>query len=158
MDSGAEALFADVAFVALGSNVGDRAVHLAFARSALGALPGTRVLAESEIEETEAVGPVAQGPFLNQMVALETSLPPLDLLDHLLEIERAAGRERTVRWGPRTLDLDIVSYKLQVIDHPRLNVPHPELHNRPWWMHEFAELRAMIAAPKRGSLYAKHRG
>lgn len=131
----------DVAYVALGSNVGDRAAHLAAARSALAALPGSRIVGATPAEETAPVGPVAQGPFLNQMVALETTLEPLVLLDRLLEIERAAGRERTVRWGPRTLDLDIVLLDQQTIAHPRLTVPHPELANRDWWQRELAALR-----------------
>jgi 2-amino-4-hydroxy-6-hydroxymethyldihydropteridine diphosphokinase len=136
----------DVAFIALGSNVGDRHGHLAMARAALAALPGSRVLAATAPEDTAPVGPVPQGTFANQMVALETTLAPIDLLDRLLEIERAAGRERTVRWGPRTLDLDIVLLAQQTVAHPRLTVPHPELPNRDWWQRELAELRARLAA------------
>ena len=136
----------DVAFVALGSNVGDRHGHLAMARAALATLPASRVLAATAPEETAPVGPVAQGAFVNQMVALETALAPLDLLDHLLGIERAAGRERSVRWGPRTLDLDIVLLAQQTVAHPRLTVPHPELPNRDWWQRELAELRSMLKA------------
>lgn len=137
---------ADVAFVALGSNVGDRHAHLARARAAMALLPGTRVLAETAVEETAPVGPVAQGAFLNQMVALETTLEPLVLLDHLLDIERAAGRERAIRWGPRTLDLDIVRFALQTVAHPRLTAPHPELANRDWWLRELGELEAQLDA------------
>lgn len=136
----------DVAFVALGSNLGDRYAQLAVARAALDALPGSRVIAATAPEETAPVGPVAQGAFVNQMVALETSLAPLDLLDRLLDIERAAGRERTVRWGPRTLDLDIVLFKQQTVAHERLTVPHPELVNRGWWQRELAELERMLDA------------
>lgn len=136
----------DIAFVALGSNVGDRHGHLATARTALAALPGTRLLGATVPEETAPVGPVAQGAFVNQMVALETTLGPLVLLDRLLEIERAAGRERTVRWGPRTLDLDIVLLAQQTVAHPRLTVPHPELPNRDWWQRELAELRSLLGA------------
>jgi 2-amino-4-hydroxy-6-hydroxymethyldihydropteridine diphosphokinase len=134
---------ADVAYVALGSNVGDRAAHLARARAAIAALPGCRVLAESEIEETEPVGPVAQGPFLNQMIAVGTTLEPLELLDQLQSIEQAEGRVRTVRWGPRTLDLDIVLFEGRTVDEPRLRVPHPELPNRDFWRRELAQLRGV---------------
>lgn len=144
----------DVAFVALGSNVGDRHGHLATARAAIGALPGCRLLAATVPEETAPVGPVAQGAFVNQMVALETTLAPLDLLDRLLEIERAAGRERTVRWGPRTLDLDIVLLAQQTVAHPRLTVPHPELPNRDWWMRELAELQALLGTTPAGATSA----
>ena len=141
----------DIAFIALGSNVGDRHGYLAGARTALAALPGSGVLAATAPEETAPVGPVAQDSFVNQMVALETTLAPLDLLDRLLEIERAAGRERTVRWGPRTLDLDIVLLAQQTIAHPRLTVPHPELPNRDWWQRELAELQGRLpAAPTEG--------
>ena len=91
----------DVAFVALGSNLGDRAKHLARAREALAQLPRSRVLAESAIEETAPIGPVPQGAFLNQMVALETQLSPRELLVELQRIEQAEGRTREVRWGPR---------------------------------------------------------
>lgn len=136
----------DVAYIALGSNVGDRQAYLSAAREALADLPDSRVLAATPVEETAAVGPVAQGAFLNQMVALETSLAPLELLDRLLDIERAGGRERTVRWGPRTLDLDIVQLEHQTVAHERLAVPHPELPNRDWWQRELAELRAMLPA------------
>ena len=136
----------DVAYVALGSNVGDRDAMLALARARLAELPGTRVLAASGVEETAAIGPVPQGPFLNQMLRLETSLSPRRLLDALHEIERAAGRTRDVRWGPRTLDLDIVLYERQAASEPGLRVPHPELRNRDFWLRELAELGAPIEA------------
>src|ERR1044071_5311983 len=88
----------DVAFIALGSNLGDRYALLASARDSLSKLPGSRIVAQSSIEETEAVGPVEQPRFLNQMIALETTLAPRDLLSCLLEIEVASGRIRGVRW------------------------------------------------------------
>ena len=98
------------------------------------------MIAESSIEETAPIGPVAQGAFLNQMVALETSLSPGELLDALQAIETREGRVRSERWGPRTLDLDIVHFKRQTVDEPRLRVPHPELPNRDFWQRELAEL------------------
>ncbi|HJR62205.1 MAG TPA: 2-amino-4-hydroxy-6-hydroxymethyldihydropteridine diphosphokinase [Gemmatimonadaceae bacterium] len=131
----------DIAYIALGSNVGDRQAHLARARAALATLPESRVIARSSVEETEPVGPVPQPPFLNQMVALETALSPRRLLAALHDIERAAGRVRRVRWGPRELDLDIVCFESQEIREPDLVVPHPELPNRPFWLRELAELR-----------------
>lgn len=132
----------DVAYIALGSNVGDREAHLAGARAAIARLPASRPIAETPVEETAPVGPVAQGAFLNQMLALETRLEPLELLDRLLVVERAHGREREVRWGPRTLDLDIVLLERQAFNHPRLTVPHPELPHRDWWQRELAILRS----------------
>jgi len=133
----------DVAFVALGSNIGDRSAMLAGARAALARLPGTRIVGQSSIEETEPLGPIAQPHFLNQMVALETALAPRELLERLLAIEEAAGRKRDSRWGPRTLDLDIVRYANQTVSDPDLRVPHPELPNRPFWQRELAELDAI---------------
>ena len=131
---------AEWAFVALGSNLGDRSAHLAFARERLAALPDTALVAASAIEETAPLGPVPQGPYLNQMVLLSTELSPERLLEECLEIERAAGRERRVRWGPRTLDLDLVRYNDLAIAQPDLAVPHPELPRRPFWQRELAEL------------------
>jgi 2-amino-4-hydroxy-6-hydroxymethyldihydropteridine diphosphokinase len=130
----------DIAYVALGSNIGDRRAELARARAAIAALPDTRVIAESLIEETEPIGP-AQPWFLNQMIAIETELSPHELLRELQEIERRAGRTRATRWGPRTLDLDIVCFRQQSVHEPDLLVPHPELANRVFWQRELAELR-----------------
>jgi len=135
---------AERVYVALGSNVGDRAAHLACARARLAALPRTRVLNESRIEETAPLGPVPQGAYLNQMVVLETALEPAELLDLLHAIESERGRERRagVRWGPRTLDLDIVRFGDRVVREPGLVIPHPEVPNRPFWQRELAELEA----------------
>lgn len=131
----------DVAYVALGSNLGDRHGSLARARAALAALPTSRVVGESSIEETPPLGPSDQPSYLNQMIALETELTPRELLTHLLAIEQAEGRRRDVRWGPRTLDLDIVRYEKQTVDEPDLQVPHPEIANRDFWQRELIELR-----------------
>ncbi len=127
-------------YVALGSNLGDRAAHLAHARQRLGALPDTRVVGFSRVEETAPIGPVAQAPFLNQMVLLETSLSPAELLARCLAIEAERGRKRGERWGPRTLDLDIVRYGDKTVREPDLTIPHPELPNREFWRREIAEL------------------
>ena len=131
----------DVAYIALGSNVGDRAAYLALARERLAALPRSRLRAVSSIEETAPLGPVEQDPFLNQMAALETELEPSELLDALHAIERAAGRVRRERWGPRTLDLDIVLFERTTVSTDRLVVPHPELPHRDFWRRELDELR-----------------
>ncbi|HEX3533389.1 MAG TPA: 2-amino-4-hydroxy-6-hydroxymethyldihydropteridine diphosphokinase [Gemmatimonadaceae bacterium] len=133
----------DVAYIALGSNLGQREVFLAQARGAIAALPGTRVLAQTEVEETAPIGPVAQGPFLNQMIAIETELSPGELLTELHRIEAEAGRVRRVRWGPRTLDLDIVLFENQNVHAPGLTVPHPELSKRDFWLAELATLRSV---------------
>ncbi len=131
-------------YVALGSNLGDREAHLAAARRALAALADTEVAAASTIEETEPLGPPGQGPYLNQMVLLHTELEPARLLAELLRIEDAHGRERGVRWGPRTLDLDIVRYGTREQADPDLQLPHPELGHRPFWQRELAELEPHV--------------
>jgi 2-amino-4-hydroxy-6-hydroxymethyldihydropteridine diphosphokinase len=138
-------------YVALGSNMGDRGAHLAYARNRLGTLPGTRVAAASRVEETAPIGPVPQGAFLNQMVLLETTLEPRELLGHLHTIESERGRERQagMRWGPRTLDLDIVRWGERSVREPDLTIPHPELPHREFWLRELAELDA-AREPARG--------
>ena len=130
------------AFVALGSNLGDREGHLREAREALGRLPGTELTAASAIEETEPLAGLAQPPYLNQMVVLETTLSPRALLDALHDIERQAGRVRGSRWEARTLDLDIVRYGEQRVDEPDLIIPHPGLPHRDFWLRELAELQS----------------
>jgi 2-amino-4-hydroxy-6-hydroxymethyldihydropteridine diphosphokinase len=134
----------DVAYIALGSNVGDRDAFLAFARERLAALASSRIVAVSSVEETTPLGNPRQGRYLNQMVALETDLTPEELLDALQGIERSAGRERRERWGPRTLDLDIVMFERQVVANGRLVVPHPELPHRDFWRRELAEVRPAV--------------
>lgn len=126
--------------IALGSNVGDRAAHLTAARAAIAALPATRVVDASPVEETAPVGPVAQGPFLNQMLLVETTLAPRTLLDALLAIEAARGRTRGERWGPRTLDCDIVLFGARRLAEPGLTIPHPELPRRDFWRRELESL------------------
>lgn len=133
----------DIAYIALGSNLGDRDQFLARARAALAALPHSRVVAESSVEETAPVSDVPQGAFLNQMVALDTGLSPRALLEALHRIEADAGRARTVHWGPRTLDLDIVRFGTHIVQEPDLVIPHPQLPNRDWWKRELAELGAL---------------
>jgi 2-amino-4-hydroxy-6-hydroxymethyldihydropteridine diphosphokinase len=110
------------------------------AREAIGRLPATRVAAASAVEETAPLGPVPQGPYLNQMLKIETALGPRALLAALLGVEQDAGRVRAQRWGPRTLDCDLVLYGDQRVDLRDLQVPHPEIANRPFWQRELREL------------------
>lgn len=128
--------------VALGSNLGDRAAHLATARAALAALPETRVIAVSTIEETAPLGALPQPSYLNQMVLLETTLTPRALLDACQAIERAAGRMRGERWASRIIDLDIVRFGDRAVAEPGLTLPHPELPHRAFWQRELAEVLA----------------
>lgn len=131
-------------YVALGSNLGDREAALAMARGAIAAIRGSRVVAESTIEETDPIGPISQARYLNQMVAVETMLPPRTFFSALQRIERAAGRVRSMRWGPRTLDLDIVAIEGMELSDKVLTVPHPELPNRDFWQRELDELRIAL--------------
>ncbi len=137
----------EVAYIALGSNVGDREAHLAAARAALAMLPRSRLLAESSIEETEPLGDVPQGPYLNQMIALETSLSPRELLVALQDIERHAGRTRDVRWGPRTIDLDLLWIEGEAVSEPGLQVPHPRLAERRFALEPLVELDPALQLP-----------
>ena len=117
------------AYVGLGSNLGDRSAHLLLGLSALSRLPDTHLLRLSPVYETEPVGP-PQPPYLNLVAELETELAPRALLLEMLRIERALGRERRERWGPRTLDLDLLLYGDLVLEEEGLTVPHPRLHER----------------------------
>ena len=118
------------AFVSLGSNLGDRAAHLARAREALEGLPGVAVLAASRLYETAPQDLADQPAFLNQVLCLETALEPLDLLHACQAVELADGRTREVRFGPRTLDLDILLFQgVETVD-PELTLPHPRMLQR----------------------------
>lgn len=144
-------------YLALGSNLGDRAAHLALARERLAALPGNRLVAESSVEETAPLGGLDQPAYLNQMLLLETDLSPRALLSACRAIETAAGRERRERWGSRTLDIDIVRYGTLRLDDPDLTLPHPGLADREFWSREIAEIERHLArhpsspSPDRGA-------
>jgi 2-amino-4-hydroxy-6-hydroxymethyldihydropteridine diphosphokinase len=135
---------AERAFVALGSNLGARASYLAAARSAMSLLPATRLVAASAVEETAPFGDGAQGPYLNQMVALDTSLGAELLLGALQRTERALGRVRRERWSARTLDLDLVRYGTLTTRSATLTLPHPGLPGRDFWQRELAELATIL--------------
>jgi 2-amino-4-hydroxy-6-hydroxymethyldihydropteridine diphosphokinase len=128
------------AYVALGSNLGDRAAHLERARKELAALPNTKLLRASTVEETAPLGGMQQPAYLNQMVLLETGLEPEALLQACQEIERLEGRQRAERWGSRTLDLDIVRFGERRLTRSDLIIPHPELPHRDFWQRAMAEL------------------
>lgn len=139
------------AYVALGSNLGDRAGHLRRALEALRATPDVTRVEPSRVYETAPVGPAPQGPFLNAVARVETTLPPRALLDRLLAVERAEGRVRTgERWGPRTLDLDLLVYGEAVVSQPGLELPHPRLHERPFVLEPLAEIEPDLVHPTRG--------
>ena len=120
------------AAIGLGANLGDAVGTLHAAIAALDALPGTRVVATSRLYRTPAWGVTAQPDFINAVAVVDTELAPRDLLDALLAIERDFGRVRVAgeRWGPRTLDLDLLLHGDAIVDAPGLRVPHPHLHER----------------------------
>jgi 2-amino-4-hydroxy-6-hydroxymethyldihydropteridine diphosphokinase len=128
--------------IALGSNLGDRAAYLNAALGALAQVPRSRVLAVSTFHETPAWGPVPQPGYLNAACLLETRLPPLELLAHLQDIERSQGRDRSreERFGPRTLDLDLVLFGDLTLDVPFLVIPHPRMHERRFVLAPLAEI------------------
>ena len=134
------------AIVGLGGNVGDAVAIVRAALVGLDLLPGTRLVRASRLYRTPAWGKVDQADFINAAALLETRLPPRDLLDRLLGIERAFGRVRAEdgsdRWGPRALDLDVLLYGDCVVDEPGLRIPHPHLHER-----AFALLPLLEVAP-----------
>jgi len=136
----------------LGSNLGDR---LGFFRSAVRDLrPHASITAFSALYETVALGP-AQPDYLNAAIRLESSLEPLALLSLLLEIERAAGRVRLERWGPRTLDLDLLFIAGQTVDLPRLVVPHRELTQRAFALLPLLDVMPDGRDPASGRLYTE---
>ena len=138
------------AYIALGSNLGDRLAHLAAARAALAALPATRLIAASAVEETQPLAGMDQPPYLNQMVLLETSLEPRALLAACQAIERSRGRIRAGHWGARTLDLDIALYGDRVVQEPGLTIPHPRMVRRAFVMVPLAEIAPDATVPGQG--------
>ena len=138
------------AFVGIGSNLGDRETHLRAAIDLLAAEDGIEVIAVSRLRETEPVGPVEQGPFLNGALQVSTDLPPRQLLERLLDVEQRLGRVRDVRFGPRTVDLDLLVYGDETADEPGLTLPHPRLHERRFALEPLAELAPSLLIPGRG--------
>jgi 2-amino-4-hydroxy-6-hydroxymethyldihydropteridine diphosphokinase len=139
------------AYIALGSNLGDSKQQLLDAIDKLGRLPNSRVLARSRVYRTPPWGNVEQPDFLNAVVALETPLLPHDLLDALLEIEREAGRTRHgERWGPRTLDLDLLYVAGQTVNDERLTLPHPHISERAFVLLPLNDLAPDLEIPGQG--------
>lgn len=127
-------------FVSLGSNLGDRQANLMKASKELARLPGTEITGESRARITKAVGLRGQPDFFNQVKRLSTGLAPAELLKTLLCIENHLGRVRTVRWGPRVIDLDILFYGRLECNTDSLVLPHPEVWNRPFFLEMIGEI------------------
>lgn len=130
------------AFLGLGSNLGDRAALLRAALAELDASDGVTVTAASPIYETPPWGPVPQGPYLNACLAVETTLSPRALLDHALAIEKRHGRERTLRWGPRRIDIDLLLHGQGSVHETGLVLPHPHMTQRAFVLVPLAEIAA----------------
>lgn len=147
---------ATIALVGLGGNLGDAAVTLRNAFKELDALPDTRLLRTSRLYRSRAWGRTDQADFINAVAMLQTELGARELLDALLGIEHDAGRERNLdeRWGPRTLDLDLLLYGDAVIDEPGLHVPHPHLHERSFALVPLVEIAPDAMIPGIGSARA----
>lgn len=142
------------AYIGLGTNLGDRAMHLQQAVRALAAIPNVSVKRESLVYETQPVGGVAQDDYLNQVVQVATSLAPMALLLRLHEIEALLHRQRIVRWGPRTVDLDLLLYDHVTQTTPELTLPHPELANRRFVLVPLLEVASKALVPMVANMLA----
>jgi len=142
------------AYVGLGANLGDREATIRRAVALLDAAAGVAVVARSSLRETEPWGPVEQPRYLNGALAVDTELGPRALLGVLLDVERRLGRVRAdeERWGPRTIDLDLLLHGDLVVDEPGLAVPHPRLHERRFALEPLAELAPDAVVPGRGTV------
>ena len=141
------------AYIGLGANLGQKEVTILRAVDELAAVDGIEVLELSRLRETEPVGVVDQPPFLNAAVALETTLSARELLDVMLRIEQDLGRVRDDRrWGPRTIDLDLLVYAGEVVDEPGLRIPHPRLHERRFALEPLADLEPELEIPGLGKV------
>ena len=142
-----------LAYIGLGANLGDREAMLRAALEQLAAEPAIRLVEVSPLRDTTPVGMVDQPRFLNAAAAVETTLSARELLDRLLGIERRLGRTREgPRFGPRTIDLDLLLYDEEQIDEPGLEVPHPRLHERLFALEPLADLDPGLTVPGRGPL------
>lgn len=139
------------AYIGLGANLGPREVTLLRAADLLAADAGIEMLEISQLRETDPVGDVEQPSFLNGAVAVETTLSPRELLDVLRRVERELGRVRDgERWGPRTIDLDLLLYGDEIVDEEGLRVPHPRLHERRFALEPLVDLEPELEIPGLG--------
>ena len=134
-------------YIGLGSNLGESANTLAGALEALAKNTKITLIRTSSFYGSTAVGVTEQPDFINAVAHINTSLAPLELLDTLQSIENDFHRQRTLRWGPRTLDLDLLLYGNQQIDLPRLTVPHPRMHERSFVIFPLAEIAPLLVFP-----------
>ena len=135
------------AYIGIGSNLGDSTARVEAAFDAIGAIPDTRLLARSRLYRTRPFGPVQQGDFVNAVAGVLTQLAAHMLLDALRAIETTAGRVRAERWGPRTLDLDLLVYAQQRIDADGLSVPHPGIAERGFVLAPLHDIAPTLSVP-----------
>ncbi|MGB5464587.1 MAG: 2-amino-4-hydroxy-6-hydroxymethyldihydropteridine diphosphokinase [Sedimenticolaceae bacterium] len=140
------------AFVGLGSNLGKPVAQVREAMRELDELPHTRRISQSRLYHSSPLGPAGQPPYVNAVAMLHTTLDPGALLAGLHDIEQRHGRLRNERWGPRTLDLDLLLYGDQQIETPRLRVPHPELHRRDFVLVPLFDIAPDLYLPGLGPL------
>ena len=139
------------AYIGVGSNMGDRQANIDAALRSLGGVAGIDVVAVSSVQPSRPVGgPSGQRDYFNAVVAIRTTLDPRALLDTLRRIEQQLGRRRIERWGPRTIDLDLLLYDQEMIDEEDLVVPHPRMHQRRFVMEPLAEIAPDVMHPVLG--------
>ena len=139
-----------IAYLGLGTNLGDREVNLDKALEVLADNPGLRLLRRSMVYETEPWGVTDQPAFLNAVAEVATTLDPEELLDACKEVEQGMGRQPGTRWGPRLIDVDILLYGNNVVQLPHLEIPHPRLHIRAFALIPLAELAPHTVHPGLG--------
>ena len=144
------------AYIAIGSNLGDRRAYLEAGLREVGALPNTRLVAVSHAYETPPLGPVEQPDFLNAVFAIETSLAPASLLAALLATEKKHQRQRRIHWGPRTLDLDLLLYGEYIFKSATLTLPHPHIHERSFVLVPLCEIAPHLRHPVTGRPFAAY--
>jgi 2-amino-4-hydroxy-6-hydroxymethyldihydropteridine diphosphokinase len=142
------------AYLSLGSNIGDREEFLAKARRGVAHLKDTMLLASSIVFETPPLGRTDQPFFLNQVLKVTTMLSPHELIEALLALEASLGRKRAAKWGPRTIDIDILLYGNTVVKTPSLVIPHPELLRRPFLVYLLVQLDSDVADPVSGTRFS----
>ena len=143
-------------YIGLGSNLGEREAQIRLALDDLARLPSSQLVRASSLYDSEPVGDADQPNFLNAVAEVETELTARQLLWNLLLIERRLGRTRSRRWGPRTIDLDLLLYGPLIIDEPELQVPHPELTRRSFVLVPLVELDPLLVHPVTGETLITH--
>ena len=144
------------AYIGLGSNLGERESMIRLALDDIARLPGTRLVRASSLYDTEPAGEADQPNFRNAVAQVDTELTARQLLWNLMLVEKRLGRVRTQRWGPRTIDLDLLLFGTLVLEEPDLAVPHPELTRRSFVLVPLVELDPLLVHPATGHTLVHH--